>query len=69
MSHDLLGWRKVSSVEEWQRLADLSCTSPGYLNLIAYGHRKASPALAKRIEVATSGAVTKEQLRPDIYGD
>jgi len=30
--------------------------------------RQASPALARKIEAATSGLVTKEELRPDLWG-
>lgn len=31
------------------------------------GHSKASPELAKKIEKATSGKVSRSDLRPDIY--
>mgnify|MGYP000468095846 CR=1 FL=1 len=34
---------------------------------IVRGLRQASPALALRIERATDGAVTRQELRPDIY--
>ena len=32
------------------------------------GHRRISPETAIRIEIATNGAVTREDLRPDIFG-
>ncbi|WP_340618253.1 transcriptional regulator [Xenorhabdus entomophaga] len=53
MSNDLLRWRKESSQKDWERLAQLAGTSAGYLNQIAYGNRRASPAIAERIETAT----------------
>ncbi|MDX7989172.1 helix-turn-helix domain-containing protein [Xenorhabdus sp. 12] len=53
MSNDLLRWKKQSSQEDWQRLAQLAGTSAGYLNQIAYGNRRASPAIAERIETAS----------------
>ena len=42
--------------------------SVGYLYLLAGGHRNASPARAQKIEAATDGAVTRHDLRPDIFG-
>lgn len=42
-------------------------TSASYLSQIAHGHRKASPALALAIEMATDGLVTRGEIRPDIY--
>ncbi|MDE9552613.1 helix-turn-helix transcriptional regulator [Xenorhabdus bovienii] len=53
MSNDLLRWKKQSSQKDWQRLAQLAGTSVGYLNQIAYGNRRASPAIAERIEKAS----------------
>ena len=41
-------------------------TSPAYLSQLAYGHRKASPRMAKKIEDATDGQVTVADLRPDL---
>ena len=67
MENDLLRWRKESTPEDWERLAALANTSPGYLNLIAYGFRRASPSKAYEIEAATTkfnkyAPVTKESL-------
>lgn len=42
-------------------------TSGEYLRLVASGHRKASPALAKKIERATKGSVALHEVRPDIW--
>lgn len=41
--------------------------SVGYLYLVAGGHRRASPELAKKIEEASEGKVTRAELRPDIF--
>jgi DNA-binding transcriptional regulator YdaS (Cro superfamily) len=41
-------------------------TSVGYLSLVWTGARKASADFAMQIERATKGAVTCEELRPDI---
>lgn len=38
------------------------------LSMCKHGKRKLSPNKARLAEKLTNGAVTKEQLRPDIYG-
>ncbi|HAX1592582.1 TPA: helix-turn-helix domain-containing protein, partial [Escherichia coli] len=38
-----------------------------YLRLVFNGYKKASFVLAKKLEQCTSGAITKSDLRPDIY--
>ncbi|HEN4722060.1 TPA: transcriptional regulator [Yersinia enterocolitica] len=67
MSNDLLRWRKSADKEEWAALARLVGTSVGYMNLIAYGVRRASPKRASAIEKGTKligkyAPVTKESL-------
>lgn len=67
MKNQLLTWRKSSSNDEWIDLACKAGTSPGYLNLIAYGYRNASPRLALAIETASKSfpekpIIAKEQL-------
>ncbi|WFW58743.1 transcriptional regulator [Citrobacter freundii] len=67
MNNQLLDWRKSSTKEQWADLAKKSGTSSGYLNLIAYGYRNASPRLASAIEHASKSfidkpVITKEQL-------
>lgn len=42
--------------------------SKTWMTLITNGHRVPSPALATLIHQLTDGAVTREELRPDIYG-
>ncbi|WP_037431355.1 hypothetical protein [Serratia plymuthica] len=53
MSNDLLRWRQSASKDDWKRLAQLSRTTTGYLDQIAYSNRRASPDMAERIELAT----------------
>jgi len=67
MSNDLLRWRKEANKEEWFALAQHVGTSVGYMNLIAYGVRRASPDRAEAIEKGTKligkhSPVTKESL-------
>lgn len=67
MSNDLLRWRKDADKDEWAELAQLVGTSVGYMNLIAYGVRRASPERAEAIEEGTKQIgkyqpVTKESL-------
>lgn len=59
MENELLSWRRASTKEEWHALAVKSGTSIGYLNLIAYGYRNASPKLATSIEAASRTFVGK----------
>lgn len=42
--------------------------SPNTLYMIQLGHKQAGPALANAIEVATDGEVSRQELRPDIFG-
>lgn len=62
MTHPLLKWRKSATPQEWQRLAEKAGTTPGYLNLIAYGYRNASPRLAQAIEQATETFIDKARV-------
>lgn len=52
-----------------ESVADEAGTKAVYLRQIARRHRNASHRLAKAIERATDGAVTVQDLRPDIFGD
>ncbi|WP_430445513.1 MAG: transcriptional regulator [Pseudomonas piscis] len=47
-------------------LASRCKTTMGQLKQIAYGNRRASGGLAVNLERETKGAVTCEELRPDI---
>ena len=58
-------------IEDRERLDALAAachTSSAYLKQIASGHRSASPALARVIEIESGGEVAREDLRPDIFG-
>jgi DNA-binding transcriptional regulator YdaS (Cro superfamily) len=48
-------------------LAEYLRISPTWLSLLMNGSRKASPELSVKIEKATGGLVTREELRPDIF--
>ncbi|PZO66352.1 MAG: transcriptional regulator [Pseudoxanthomonas suwonensis] len=52
-----------------RRLAAAIGVHKMYLWQIGAGQRRPSAELAKRIEEATQGAVTRAELRPDIFGD
>jgi DNA-binding transcriptional regulator YdaS (Cro superfamily) len=59
-------------IADTQRRAQLARdlgTDPVYLWQLAkrWRNKRPSPDMARRIEVATDGAVTKESLRPDIW--
>lgn len=67
MNNELFRWRRKASNEDWEILAGLANTFVGYLERIAYGFRRTSPAKAVDIESATKnfkcyGPVTKESL-------
>jgi DNA-binding transcriptional regulator YdaS (Cro superfamily) len=53
--------------QERSNLARRVGSSAGYLRLVFTGHKKAGFVLAQRLEVETAGAITKAELRPDIY--
>lgn len=59
MENVLLSWRRSATKDEWIQLAKLSGTTIGYLNLVAYGYRKASPKLAFLIEAASQNFTDK----------
>lgn len=42
-------------------------TTPGYLNLVTTGHRRASHRLAKALHKASNGKVPLSGIRPDIW--
>jgi len=53
--------------EEGAAVARLAGTNFVYLQQIAKHHRRPSPALAKQLEEASGGRMTREALRPDIW--
>ena len=58
---------KSLSPEAREALAAASCTTLGYLYQLAGGHRLASAAMCVRLESASDRAVTREDLRPDLF--
>lgn len=62
MSNDLLRWRQAASKTDWANLAQLSKTTIGYLDQIAYGYRRASPDMAEKIEQGTKNKKFKSYL-------
>jgi DNA-binding transcriptional regulator YdaS (Cro superfamily) len=61
-------WDALTKPEQ-NALAKKVGSSSGYLRLVFNGYKKAGFSLAQRLEEETAGAVTKGQLRPDIYGN
>ena len=53
---------------DFDRIARSAGTSAAYLIQVAHGFRLAGHGLAKRIDRATKGGVSKGELRPDIFG-
>lgn len=56
------------SQEQRGAFAERVHRSPGYLQAVAGGFRRASPALAGDIQLQSEGKVTREEMRPDVYG-
>lgn len=59
-------WDSLTQQERSQ-LAKRVGSSAGYLRLVFTGHKKAGFTLAQKLEAETAGAVTRAELRPDIY--
>ena len=49
-------------------LADLLDIHPSMISQISTGRRKVPAYICRKIEEATKGAVTRYELRPDIFG-
>lgn len=69
MSHQLQTWLSKTPQDQREMVAEKAETTVAYLWQLSGGHRKASLEMAKRLQVATDGALTIEGLRPDIFGD
>lgn len=52
-----------------KRLAGACGVSPTWMTLITNGHRTPSAELAALIHQLTHGLVSREELRPDLFGD
>jgi DNA-binding transcriptional regulator YdaS (Cro superfamily) len=60
----------IADADRRAALAKRLATSPQYLWQIATGWRDKRPSalFARKIEEATEGAVTRYELRPDVFG-
>jgi len=56
----LLAWLKTATDQQVENTG----TTRAYLRQIGYGHKPASPEIAVRVELTTSGAATRKELRP-----
>lgn len=65
MNNQLLSWRRAATSAEWLELAKKSGTTVGYLNLVAYGYRNASPRLAIAIEKASETFLLKPPIKKE----
>ncbi|WP_444897921.1 helix-turn-helix domain-containing protein [Microbulbifer sp. SSSA005] len=61
--------RAVKSVGTQGRLAQLLGVTQGMVSAWATGRKEIAPHRCSQIERVTFGAVTREELRPDIFGD
>lgn len=61
--------RAVEQVGSQVSLARLIEVSPQFVSQLVKGVRPVPAALAGKIEAATGGQVTRQDLRPDIFGD
>ena len=52
-----------------KEMAEYLGVTQSWMSLLIHERRKPSAALAKRIEEATQGLVTRRELRPDLFGD
>lgn len=65
-AHDGTGKRDCPVI---QSTAERAGCSAGTLYMIAMGHKRPSALLAGALEQATYGAVTRQELRPDVFGE
>ncbi len=65
---DVRTYMKTKGRPASETMAKRAGTSYNYLIQLAGGHRKPSHKLAKRIEAATRGVISRHDLRPDIFG-
>lgn len=66
---DIKTYLRSTNPDERNRVAREAGTTVAYLYQIAGGHRTPGPKMALAIERATSGQVTRSELRPDLWED
>lgn len=61
----------IADMDQRKALAEKCGTSPEYLWQVATGWRDRKPSidLAKKIEEATGSEITRQELRPDVFGE
>ena len=64
---ELRDYLKILDPAAREALAAASATTLGYLYQLAGGHRLPSAHLCNRLEAASDGQVTREELRPDLF--
>lgn len=60
--------KAIDACDTQGELASRVGVSQGFISQLARGARPIPPALCRRIEEATGGAVTRQELRPDVFG-
>lgn len=52
-----------------KEMAEYLGVTQSWMSLLIHEKRRPSAVLARRIEEATQGLVTRKELRPDLFGD
>jgi DNA-binding transcriptional regulator YdaS (Cro superfamily) len=60
--------KAIDACQTQGELASRVGVSQGFISQLARGARPIPPALCRRIEEATGGVVTRQELRPDVFG-
>lgn len=61
-------WKSLS-INQRESIADKAGTTSEYLRQVLVYERQPSADMAKRLEGATAGALTRRNLRPDLFAD
>ncbi len=66
---DALTFLKTAGKSEAERVAIAAGSNYVYFSQIAYGHRRASPDLARKLVKESGGQMTLAKLRPDLWSE
>lgn len=58
---------RTTDLAERERVAASAGTTVAYLKQLAGGHSRPSPRLAKRLEIASGGRMTRQDLLPEFF--
>ncbi|WP_301585067.1 hypothetical protein [Halomonas alkaliantarctica] len=61
-------WKSLT-ISQREKIAGAAGTSAEYLRQVLVYERQPSADMAKRLEEATGGALTRRSLRPDLFAD